>query len=98
MDQTFEACFNSGMCTALEICSSSRPSRKNEFRPRLGERILNFEKIIGEKNFIIFPPKFPGTRVLPETKPVIKCTDFVVKEWPRVDHAVVVRAVVSCRS
>ena len=96
MDQTSEACFNSGMCTALEICLSPRPSRKNEFQLCLGGKILNFEKIIGGKNFEIFPPKFPETRVFPETKLVIKCTDYVVKEWPHVDHVVVVRAVVSC--
>ena len=98
MDQTFEACFNSEMCMALEICSSPRPSRKNEFQLCLGRIILNFEKIIGGKNFEIFQPKFPGTRVLLETKPVIKCPYYVVEGWPRVDHAVVVRAAVSCQS
>ena len=98
MDQTSEDCFNSGMCTALEICSSPRPSRKNEFRLCLGGRILNFKKIIGGKKFEIFLPKFSGTRVLPETKPIIKCTDSVVEEWPRVEHVVVVRAAVSCQS
>ena len=95
MDQTSEACFNSGMCTALETCSSPRPSRKNEFRPCLGRKILNFEKIIGGKNFENVPPKFAETRVLLEIKSIIKCTNSVVEASPCVNHAVVVRIAVS---
>jgi hypothetical protein len=98
MDQTSEACFNSKMCTALKTCSSPRPSRKNEFRPCLGGKILNFEKIIGEKNFENFPPKFFETRVLLEIKSIIKCTNSVVEASPRVNHAVVIRTTVSCQS
>ena len=39
-------------------------------------------------------PNFLG-HVSLKTKPVIKCIDLVVEVRPRVDHAVVVRAVVS---
>ena len=34
-------------------------------------KILNFEKIIGGKNFEIIPPKFFKTRGSLETKPII---------------------------
>ena len=98
MDQTSEACSNSKMCTALEVCSSPRHSWKNEFQPCLGGKILNFERIIGGKNFEIFPPKFFWTRGSLETKLVIKCADSVVEAWPRVDQVVVVRPAVSCQS
>ena len=95
MDQTSEACINPETCMALEFCSSPRPSRK-KFWPCLGGKILNFEKIVGEKFFSIFPPKIFKTRVLLDNRPVIKCIDSVVEAWPRVDHAVVVRTAVTC--
>ena len=58
----------------------------------------NFEfwKDYRRENFEIFPPEIFETRVLFENEPVIKCTDLVVEAWQRVDHAVVVRAAVSC--
>ena len=59
---------------------------------------MNFEEIVGGKNFVVFPPKIFETRVLFEDEPVIKCTDSVVEAWPRVDHAVVVRVAVNCQS
>ena len=66
------------MCMALKSCSSPRPSQK-KFRPCLGEKILNFEKIVGGKPFSIFPPKISKTRVLLDNGLVIKCTDLVVE-------------------
>ena len=98
MDQTFEACFNFETCMTLGVCSSLRLSQKNEFRPCLGGKILNFEKIIGGKIFEIFLPKFFRTRGLLETKPIIKCADLVVEARPCVNHAVVIGAAVSHQS
>ena len=93
MDQTFEAHPNFGTWMVLEAWLNSRPCRKNKFRLNQGWKILNFENILGGKNFEFCRPNF--LRHCSRPRWSFNVLIRVVEVRPRVGLRLVARA--ACR-